>query len=441
MNARVEPLQVAIQQMTEVTVNSYREGLFRHMPAGPYRDFHLWGLDLHQQRHEDFIQVLGITQLAKLSTALLFDLVDQDTWRLLLPYCGVINPYLTYEAISDNLAIGVASLAAESKHLSAIRRRLLCVFNEAMIDHLLGKTAAQDALAERLLPFTENISLFDQCLAKSKSIGLAEQFLNGKCNVAARDLDFAATLPLVANVHSCVEVANAVRGSRLGDVTQEGLIRRYRAVSRLLNDAELSLEEVIDVSTYAILVSPTLAFYIAALDDIRRRRGLPRFDGECDLIAAALYDAATLVRLLNDMGTVLLRMPEDNCSDFLVELEDQAGEADSGEEAFTFLSRILTGRLNLTRLHKDLEHGEFNVSFFGIDAGGGPLQAAVIFRRNVQHLRELYLKRYQRLEDSLNQLSRKLKCRDVSRLVIRFVEFHEKLYSNPYTSAEGEYAI
>jgi hypothetical protein len=92
------------------------------------------------------------------------------------------------------------------------------------------------------------------------------------------------------------------------------------------------------------------------------------------------------------------------------------------------------------RLYKDIEHGEFNMSLYGVTAIESVPSALLAFGGNLAYLSQVYARRYTHLVEILELISSRLGDNRVSTLLLRFVRFHEVLYSNAHTSLAGEFA-
>jgi hypothetical protein len=96
----------------------------------------------------------------------------------------------------------------------------------------------------------------------------------------------------------------------------------------------------------------------------------------------------------------------------------------------------------LTRLAKDLRHGEFNVALFrSRHAEADPADQVAQLARAVTFFGALYATHLLRLRDGLATMAVRLGDATVSRLIDGFVQFHRRLYARDYTTPEGEYAI
>ncbi|HLF28767.1 MAG TPA: hypothetical protein VJG32_20765 [Anaerolineae bacterium] len=428
-------------QMLVVTQAGFEVSLQRHVPPSLYRDFHLWALSSESPCREHYLQAMGITQLVKLTVALLGDLVEDADWPLLISYSVPLNVYLTYEAISDNVAIGLA-LRGASDTTYELRRDLLLAFNRAMITRLTDDAQPATQLLESLQPAARSISSFQYSLNRSQWRSYAEAYLNQRTDVTLAELEYDMWPALVANIEACAAAVQSMAGRQLGVLLRHGLIDRYGPVNRLLRAEEMTPLQLAEVGTDAILVVPTLIYYIAVLAEIirpldRLARALAH-----GLLAQALRDAALLVRLLNDLGTSLLECTAEERDALLAALATHCQAHPSAQtlgEVFAGVQGYASGLF--TRLQKDIAFGEFNVGLYGLANLPSMPEVLSTFGRNLSYFSQLYAQRRAALEQTLAVISERLSDERVSLLISRFVWFHEQLYRNPYYTSAGEYAI
>ncbi len=428
------------QLLLDATLAAFNNSLPQHMPAGVQRDFYLWAFSSQNPLQSQFLQTTGVLQLVNLTVMLLDDLVDRYDWPQLAAYSALLNVYLSYEAVSDNLAIGVARLTPDDNHL--LQRNLLYGFNQAMIARLKGSWQTAAELLEPLQPDSARFSSFDQSLSADKHSAFARAYVESHPGVLLKYLEHGLWPALVANIEACAELASMMDRCQTGSLLREGLINRYQSVNRTLEAQNMPRLELATVGAHSILVAPTLAFYAAALAEIIRPNPHYYRVIEDGLLNEALYDAALLVRLLNDMGTDLLRQSEDQRRILVNGL--RTTYLKNGNTLNTLPLLLLSAAdvdEALTRIHKDVFHGEFNVCLFNLRHIQQVPDAITMFEHNLAHYARLYAEHTARLEENLQAIRERLHDEVVSRVIHRFVQFHVRLYSHRFTTAVGEYAI
>jgi hypothetical protein len=424
-----------------ITLAGFTASLERHMPASAQRDFQLWAISAENPRQDMFLQAMGITQLVKLTVTLLDGLVDDAQWGRLASYSAAMNAYLTYEAVSDNLAIGVAGARRGDKTLE-LRTTLLHDFNQAMLARLNGDPRPAAQLLAPLQAAARRISAFDQSLSRDKHQLCAEAYLILHNQLALSDLEHQVWPALVANIEACVEMAQSMRANRSGELLRAGLISRYRAVNQLLDGQDMPLSRRVDVGADAILVAPTLAYYIAALAEVVQPLECLSCVIADNSLAAALHDAAVLVRLLNDLGTRLVTFaPGERAALLRALLAHYEERPERASSIVDLLSGFGNGNETLTRLHKDIAFGEFNVALHGLGHITCMREALQVFENNLAYFAQQYAAHQRSLQTTLVVISQRLADDRVSALIDRFVRFHEQLYENAYYQSAGEYAI
>ncbi|HVO43251.1 MAG TPA: hypothetical protein VMT34_11540, partial [Aggregatilineales bacterium] len=289
-----------------------------------------------------------------------------------------------------------------------------------------------------LRPVMDEIDGFEQSLNAGVHRDIANLFLRQQPGLSLDELARNIWPSLILNGEAAAGVAQAVADHRAGALVRQGLAARYDAVNKLLDDGCMTLPERVQVGADAILVVPTLAYYASVFAD--KVRPLENFTCvlESGLLNEALYDAAVLVRLLNDLGTQLLMNSTDSRAEVLRSLRADG----KGGESFYDLLRNAPEQYRrwLTRIRKDLTHGEFNISVYSLNYSTNA-EMIDAFKDQLDYLSRFYMQTRAQLIARLHDMRSKLGDPTISALLERFVAFHEKLYSNNYEEAEGEYAV
>ena len=415
-----------LPQILSATLDGLRTSLTRQVPAGALREYWLWGLDPATPQHAEFVQAIGARQLCRLTETLLDGLVTDDDWPTLTPLTTTMNVYQLFEIVSDNLAIG-------GQRASTVLRP----FNTAMAKALRygGAVMPPAELLAPIRPATRWVSGFTHSLAGAVHHRLATAYTRGG---PVADVEYGLWPALVGNMTAAVDVAAHLSSLAIGPTLRHGLVNRYLAVNRTLDGHHLPLFELAAVGAQAILVLPTLSFYLGALAEILHPD--PAFAG-CvadGTLPDLLNDAALLVRLLNDIGTGLLTGPQAVRQELWERLRTLAIEHSTMDDL------VCDPRLPptvLTRLRKDIRHGEFNVALHAARLPQPVTQAVQRLASGVDYFAALYALHSARMTASLAGLRERLTDTRPLALVERFVRFHEQLYARPYTDTDGEYAI
>lgn len=429
--------------MLTATETAYRVSIQSDMPGCSYQHFCLWALEPENPHRTRFVQITGIRQLAHLTAILLDGLAEHERdWQHLLTASMTMNAWQVHEIVSDNLAIGLGHPTAQTSDPLKQRRALLSTFNTLLVEQLAGDarpTAEQATLLQVLSP---TISLFEHSLAPHQHRLLASTYIHEHSHHKLTELEYSAWAPLIANITTCAAVVRAIGMDALRTLMCDSLVRRYQGVSRLLQPIALTLPELLDISTDTILVIPTLAYYIAALLTATQSEAALTPLIEDGTIGTALYSTARLVRLLNDLGTHLLTLHPARQQALIRQLARRLRAHQGTEETLVqFLARTTAELPGLSRVHKDAVHDEVNVALYGL--GHLPASTATLdhFEQNLALCTASYTAHQERLHGLLERISTRLDDGRVSQLLRRFVRFHEHLYSQPYNTTVGEYAI
>jgi hypothetical protein len=406
---------MSFADLLQRTVTGYRRRLGTQVPDGPFRSFALWATAPHNPRCNEWLDAFGITQVVRLTSALL-ESSGAELNDGILQATVPLNVYFAYELSTDNLEMGLAT----SRGLQVtLRRQLVLSFNTAMEERLRNRPRASAQKLQQCKELASRVSCFEQMLVGHKYQALAQAYAQ-ETHSSLADLEFAFWPQLIGNIESCNEVADSMPHEL---ALRTGLINRYRAVSALLRDESESVSQQVRASADTILVAPTLIYYALLLEA----------DTDRDAIGEAAFNAAVLVRLLNDLGSPMLL--DDAHRALLFSALERVSRSSAGS-----LRELLEAHLHqfgplLVRLHKDLVHGEFNLGLHRL-SDLPATKALPPFVQRIEHLAHLY----RCYDANLSALLPVLPQR-VNRLIGTFVRFHETLYANPHYNAAGEYSV
>jgi hypothetical protein len=369
--------------------------------------------------------------LCLLTATLLDELIDDDAWPELVRLAATMNVYQLFEIISDNLAIG----AAQPEPVQVLKG-----FNSAMVASLLDSPVRPAYLLAGVAQPAQRLSSFTHSLAGHAHRRMAAQFAAAQTRYTLAEVEFDLWPALVANIVTAHEVAEVMGSRAIGPTLRDGLVNRYLAVNRTYTSGHRPPFELATIGAHAILVVPTLAYYVGAMGEILHPD--PGFaacvaDGT---LADVLADAALLVRLLNDIGPGLLTCTATDRRATWRRLREAYRREPQRYPTIDALVLAQTSPV-FTRLRKDLRHGEFNVALHGARLAEDTPAALTALTAAIDYFAMLYGLHGSRLARGIAALGKRLTDRRPLVLVNRFVRFHAKLYANPYTDASGEYAI
>lgn len=426
------------QKMLDMTADALIDSLPNHMPEGLYREFYSWGFSHANPVRDAWLQTTGLTQLVKLTVNLYEGLAPESDMQRLVEYCIPVNIYQIYEIVSDNLALGLAHRAQDDRTYSE-RRNLILEFNRAMDVCLQDLSYSAEKVFTPPRSLMEEISSATQSLSPHKHMVLMRTYLSIRRPPSTKELEYAILPLLLANIEACADVAKSTQGYQLGPMIQHGLIQRYRGVTGLLENRHLDVSERLDLSTSAILVAPIVANFISGLCE--EVNPVDNFKSviQNNTLPEALYLVALLIRLLNDLGTGLIMQSPEERSYFFDEMRRHVQPGDT----ITSIVRAAVqehGSL-LTRIDKDVRHGEFNLAFFDLYSMPSVHNALNTFEQRIRYYSQLYRESRTRLMTLLESMSLTLKDERVGAIIHRCLVFHERLYAHSFEEAEGEYAV
>ncbi len=420
-------------------LEAFKQSIQQDIPAGIVQDYWKWSLSGRNPDLSLWIKTIGIPQFDMLTAYMLKDTVEYDAAKSLQNFTSVMNVYLLYETISDNLAIGCARASGENSAESQIRREVVIEFNDAMIAKLENPHLSVLALPGHIRSKVETLSLFEHSLSYEKQNQIAQNFCTYRTDASVADIEFGGWEMLVANIEAASTVLEHLAQNAAYPLLQYNLIRRYDAVNQLLYHSNHELDTLFDIGTSTILVPAVLAYYFAVLAEIKENERLAKVI-ENGLVQQIFDDAALMIRLLNDIGPAFLRDTQlaINLTDELHQLydSDQSQQLD----IFQLLSTVATQTPELTRIHKDLVFDEFNILLDSL-TGYNTSEAIDYTGYVLESAADTYARLENRLMHNIEILNEALDDKSYGQLALRFVHFHEKMYSNAHHKNTGEYAV
>ena len=420
--------------------NSLNEHVRATMPGSAYREMFLWGLNPANPHYDHWLQVIGTKQIVYFAAQVMGSMFGEDELTALVDYAAPMNVYLTFEVISDNLAFGLTDrLNHDTTYF--LRAHLMHHFNQQMCYALKNPWfTAEQALGDER-PIADRISVFEQSLSPSAHARLAEAFLSERRDVSLYELEYGLYPLLITNFYACADLYHGASNMHLGKIIQRGLYQRYHTADRVLYDPHLDMSRLVSASTYSILIMPVVAHYlegVALSTGIADR--LPAVTDD-NLMFRALYHTAMLIRLLNDMGTQVIKQDYHTRKALILQLQDQARRTRT-QNIHAFLRDVTDdyGTM-MTRIAKDVKHGEFNITLYNLKNVSSLEDAVVLFGERLHYFSDLYERGFAKLEGYLDEIARRLGDDRLSQLMMRAVRFHEQMYQQQYTKSTGEYAI
>jgi len=428
-------------QIVAATSESFRAMILKYMPACAYRDFCLWALSEENSEQREFLSLLGITQLANLTSDSLRGLLEQEEWLRIIERAALLNAYFVFEIKSDDLECGIMDITAAEDERK-LRSRVIHAFNRLVVRRLRGTNLPIEQAMDLASTRAESISAFGRGRLKEKHRAVARRYLENHAHVTIEDLEYSVLPCLMTNIGAAADVADSLNRSEAATLLRRGLIRRYEAVDLLIeSDADMPLSERVDVGADAILIVPTLAYYSSLLAETARPLSGLKGAIESGLLPDLLKNAARLIRLLNDLGPELLTQRDTRAT--LMDRLPSRDEPGQPASAILLLLRDCSAQMGsaLTRIQKDIFCGEFNICVHGLAKMASLSEALTAFHRRVAYFSEAYEHYGMIFSGQLSALSSQLGDDVLSVVVKRFVDFHVKLYSQPYDVPAGDFAL
>ncbi len=427
------------QLLTNVTLEQIERSLAQYMPEGSQKDFYLWGVSSENPTRQDFLQLVGMNQIVNLSTFILQPLVQPDQWQKLAHYCGLIHAYFMYELVSDDLAVGLSQMLTRDPSIQT-RKDILHSFNGAMVKRLSGVPNPSTELLEYIQPYTEHISGYNQTSIHEKYITQLERFSETKSENSSRKFEFDLWPILVANVEACNALVEATDSLQVGPIVRQGFINRYASVSQSLEaHINMTLEELTNIGTHTVSVIPVLAYFVGVLaEEICPQTELKGII-EDGLLEDALTTAATIIRILNDIGVVATYSTGKRTSLIHTLWKAYESKPMNVQTITQLLCQVGNKTEALTRFQKDILYGEFNICLHNLGYTESIEYGISIFGENLAFFAQLYRHSQNHLREVLSTIDQRLQNKMVSGLVMGFVNFHEQIYTHRFDTAAGEY--
>jgi hypothetical protein len=426
-------------EIAKATIENVRSSLMRHMPDSPLKEYYLWGISAKNAYREDFLQMIGVRQLINLSSQMIADLIEPDDRQTVAQYCGRINAYFLYEIVSDNLANGLSSLSVVDRN-ATIRRNILKTFNNVMITRLQQLHTATADLLRPVEGLTRTISGFAQSMTPRKHQACLSAYLELDPEISQEDIEYGIWPILVANIEACYELSDYMSHFQVGDLLKQGFVDRYHGVTLTLQvDRGLPLNELVRMGMHTASVVPVLAYFAGVLAEIIRAEPMLRSVIQDGTLADAFMTSAVIVRLVNDVGMLLTLSPNERKTLMDSIWQHYRQHATALDTVDSMLMSVPDEYSMLTRIQKDLLHGEFNVGLHNLAYSNSIEEALTLLDNNLANLSELYYREMSHLHDLLASIDRRMTYRTLSNLIAGFVRFHEMIYAEPYNSGIGEY--
>lgn len=410
-----------------------------YMPESPLRHFLQWIIEQpNTQLYDRWARLNGMLPVARMTDEVLSGLFPDDMMLKLVDASIPLNVLLTYEVISDNLAIYLTKESTEHPEYQT-RAKLLNAFNTIMVQKLRNPGLDTKACLGLHCDLMNTISSYHHSLSANTHRAIHQEYILEYPDADTKALEYDLFPHLVANIEAAANVLNYLKNHQAFELIRDGLCWRYEGSDAFITRTKIPNDELQKFGTYSIMVIPTLAYYASVIaEDILQ---LPAFSDviKNGSLLEALNCAALHVRLLNDGGTQLLEADNDTTQKILNQLKNRQDATMSFEE--TLLSVAKSSGTLLTRLQKDIEFGEYNMILYPTYGEENFDKAVERFASQLKTIQQLYQTQQQQFPILLEKLNQQLGTDSISTVFTRFVQFHQKIYSAAFNTPQGEYAI
>jgi hypothetical protein len=239
----------------------------------------------------------------------------------------------------------------------------------------------------------------------------------------------------------CLETCETLNNYLGQEMFVQSIRRRYMGQHHVIVNNEMTLEEVVSATADSIAAVPAVIYYIVQYVEYVEPNARFHYVLEDQSLDISSTLVAVVSRLLNDIGTNLLNMSDEQLmvlNQRFHELHLQYPHLDLRE---LLCQEAQTHPEIYARLYKDALFGEFNLAFYFSDAGNTIPESIDLLFHQLSILRDIYEESLMGLDASLAHIDEVLQTPIVTTICMAFVKFHQVLYANAFQKTEGEYAI
>jgi hypothetical protein len=420
----------------------WREAIHEYIQNPEFRDFYLWAISPQNPHQQEFTECLGFHQIINLFDVATDGLFTGEAAERVIEALSLMTVQQVFEVNSDSLAIGLARSRAHWSQEMYQREWLLRIFNQTMRTRIQSETNTALQLLKPYQSLFQTISLFEQSLTARKQRRSAKAYLDhiDRTDIHLSQLEYATYGPLVAHIELTATMVDEIRGLHIFDLFVDGLHRRYTSVDDTLLHFPHPVKERVATGRDTILIIPTIAFFIGtAYEQATDKRDVIKNAIDVNLMQPLLARVATLIRLLNDLGTPLLDSDEQQVEQFIEEVNWSFEQADV--PFIQFLHDVAPENPYLARIEKDLVFGEANVLLDGIRFNRSGRPDIEQFAQDIFDCRAIYVQELAEYAELRTEAQKTLSSVQFLEPVDRVLTFHQKLYSGTFWTQIGEYNI
>lgn len=429
-------------EMISTAAGYISTAISKYLPESTQKNFMLWVLTDENPYQESYLRMLGVAGSIELEIFLFKKIINVKTLKKLAGSIALLNTYFAFETLSDNIAIGLGDATKKDNSIYNVQRELLIGFNDAIIRKLRGDNNSVINLLKPFEPLTYKISAYQKCLMPKQMYEFAAEYQKLYPHASLEELEYCYFSILILNIHTCLNLVDSLQGHPLNTILKNSLIDRYEAVNEIIkSDHQITLEKLADLGAKSMLVMPSLAFCIGALDNIISHPSLHKAIENGSLIDN-LYTAALLVRLLNDIGTNFLNIGAKDLQKLYLHFNEMLRHKEYNS-IFEFLNNVSSANefYNLMpRIRKDIQLGEFNICLDHLNISEDNVIALKEFFTRIKFFSMLYKKRKKFPNKISTLITNNFADKKINQIIVNFVKFHQAMYSKEYETKFGDYA-
>jgi len=296
---------------------------------------------------------------------------------------------------------------------------LVAASNRATVQCLAGEKYRAADLLKEAESLASSTSLFQASRDARRFQTVAELYVleTGRGSVEA--IDGGLWPLLVTKAESCRLAASSVRHRWLGPMVTQGLMDRFRRGAMLAADGSAPASR---------RLMAVLTFYVATIEPLLRFETLAELPSE-GAFAEAVSVAAMMVRLLKEVGTPLLTNDWVR-GQFSRVLDRKTAGQSAGDLGSVLYAEAENFATWLARIVPDVKRPEGNVCLHGLREL--PLQVSIPrFCDRLDYLAGMFANSRRYLDRLCRDVTLQLASEVPAKLIMRFVEFHERIYAGP----------
>lgn len=419
-----------------------------HFPSGLSHDYFMWGINPENEYRNLFLEVSSMYNIAVFLAFIAESVLDNEHWEAYKNGIAQWARNAAAEAYTDNMAFHYHTNKKDNPSFYEKQYKIMSQFYEASIAKIDGvKTTASELLKPIRKDFT-GFPFYQLHVNPNRSTRLMEQFLlESGTNYTIDNLNEDGWSLCVANINFVEQALNDLDNHYLLPYLRDRYRLRHEGQKVLLNGLAITREDILDARAPEIMVSYTLAYFIAATSTAYKLDRPLEAAYQNNLLQPVLNAADVLVRITNDLGPIASASPKTIEAIFDSLLSYHHKNITTTQTMTTLLEEWSDNTEILPffaiRLKKDLTMGEDNIArdYRTMHGSYTIYEQLAFMRESIIHYAQVYQSIRENFDADLTHLTKALGSPIYSQLAKRFVIFHEQIYGNNYKGLSGDYAV